>query len=73
LVVSLLYPLFRRLLAVASPRLRSREFKELEIVVLRHELGLLRRQISPHGRMSATASSWLRPASYWAERVQILG
>ena len=45
-MVSLLYLLFRRALAVALLRLRSREFKELEIVVLRHELALLRRQIS---------------------------
>jgi len=45
LVVSLLYLLFRRALAVAALRLRSREFKELEIVVLRHELAVLRRQI----------------------------
>ncbi len=45
-MVSLLYLLFRRALAVAALRLRSREFKELEIVVLRHELALLRRQIS---------------------------
>jgi len=45
-VVSLLYLLFRRALAVAGLGLRSREFKELEIVVLRHELALLRRQIS---------------------------
>jgi hypothetical protein len=46
LVVSLLCLLFRRVLAVASLRLRSREFKELEIVVLRHELAVVRRQIS---------------------------
>jgi len=46
LVVSLLYLLFRRVLAVAALRLRSRKFKELEIVVLRHELAVLRRQIS---------------------------
>ena len=39
-VLSLLYLLFRRALAVASLRVRSREFKELEIVVLRHELAV---------------------------------
>ena len=46
MVVSLLYLLFRRALAVAALRFRSRGFKELEIVVLRHELAVLRRQIS---------------------------
>ena len=46
MVVSLLYLLFRRALAVAARRPRSREFKELEIVVLRHELAVLRRQIA---------------------------
>ena len=46
MVVSLLYLLFRRALAVAALRFRSGEFKELEIVVLRHELAVLRRQVA---------------------------
>jgi hypothetical protein len=44
LLVSLVYLLFRRALAVAALRFRSRDFEELEIVVLRHQLELLRRQ-----------------------------
>ena len=46
MLISLVYLLFRRALAVAALRLRSREFKELEIVVLRHELAVLRRQVA---------------------------
>jgi hypothetical protein len=49
-LISLLYLLFRHAFAVAALRLRSREFKELEIVVLRHELGVLRRQVAGGAR-----------------------
>jgi hypothetical protein len=53
LIVSLLYLLFRRALAVAALRLRSRKFKELEIVVLRHELAVL----GPWGSETVSASA----------------
>jgi len=62
LFVSLVYLLFRRALAVTALRLRSREFKEFEIVVLRHELAVLRRQIARAGLRRTTACSLLRPA-----------
>jgi putative transposase len=43
-LVSLCYLVLRRLLQLAALRARSNDFKELEIVVLRHELAILRRQ-----------------------------
>jgi transposase InsO family protein len=67
LVVALLYLLFRRALAVAALRLRSREFKELEIVVLRHELAVLRRQIS-RPRLDESDRVFLASASQFLGR-----
>ena len=44
MLVSFCYLVLRRLLQLAALRLRSNDCKELEIVVLRHELDILRRQ-----------------------------
>jgi hypothetical protein len=43
-LISLVYVLLRRVLQLVILLGRSRDFKELEIVVLRHELGILRRR-----------------------------
>jgi putative transposase len=42
-LVSLRYVLLRWLLEFVALRARSKEFKDLEIIVLRHELAILRR------------------------------
>src|SRR5712691_11644078 len=60
----------RRLLQLAALRFRSEEFKELEIVVLRHELAVLRRQLtrpelSPPDRVFLAAASRLLPRTRW--------
>jgi hypothetical protein len=55
-VLSLCCVLLGRLLQIAALRVRSNDFKELEIVVLRHELAVLRRRIG-------------RPALMWADRL----
>src|SRR5438477_12919210 len=51
-------------------RTRSEDFKELEIVVLRHELSVLRRQtgrpqLRPGDRLLLAAASQLLPHSRW--------
>lgn len=46
MVWSLCYLVLRRVLQLATLRFRSDEFKELEIVVFRRELAVLRRQVA---------------------------
>jgi hypothetical protein len=67
---SFCYVVLRRVLQLAALRLRSDEFKELEIVVLRHELAVLRRQagrpeLRPADRVCLAAASRLLPRSSW--------
>ena len=46
MVASFLCVMFGRVMALVLLRFRSSDCKELEIVVLRHELAVLRRQVS---------------------------
>jgi putative transposase len=67
---SLCYFVLRRLLQLAALRFRSEEFKELEIVVLRHELAVLHRQLarpelSAPDRVFLAAASRLLPRASW--------
>ena len=67
---SFCYVVLRRVLQLAALRFRSEEFKELEIVVLRHELAVLRRQSSrpklrPADRVFLAAASRLLPRTSW--------
>ncbi len=67
---SLCYVVLRRVLQLAALRFRSKEFKELEIVVLRHELAVLRRQVTrleprPADRVFLAAASRLLPRTSW--------
>ena len=69
--MAFLYLALRRVLEFVALCCRSREFKELEIVVLRHELEVLRRQVGrPRLRQAdralLAAASQLLPRSSWS-------
>ena len=70
LITSFLYLLTRRVLSRVLVRFRSKEYKELEIVVLRHEVAVLRRQVHrpearPAERVLLAAASRVLPRARW--------
>src|SRR6266511_1838635 len=73
-LASLLYVALRRLLQFVALCCRSREFRELEIVVLRHELAILRRQVGrpalrPADRAFLAAAGRFLPRTRWSSFV----
>jgi putative transposase len=70
MLISLCYLVLRHVLRLAVLGCRSHDFKELEIVVLQHELGILRRQttrpaMTTVDRLFLAAASRLLPRSRW--------
>jgi hypothetical protein len=68
--ISLAYLILRRVLELVVLRFRSNACKELEIVVLRHELAVLRRRtyrpaLTTADRMFLAAASRLVPGAMW--------
>jgi hypothetical protein len=71
LLVSLAYWVLRRLLELVALRLRSERSKELEILVLRHQLRVLRRQVArprlrPVDRLLLAALGRSLPRRAWS-------
>jgi len=69
---SLLYILTRRLLEMVALRFSSPRSKDLEIVVLRHELSILRRQVArpelcDADRVFLAAASRVLPRRHWSD------
>ena len=70
MLLSAWYVVLQRVLQLVVLRLHSREFKELEIVVLRHEMAILRRRtcrpsMTTADRVFLTATSRLLPRPIW--------
>ena len=70
-MLSVCYVAFQGVLQLVSLLFRSTEFKELEIVVLRHELAVMRRQVQPPtlrraDRLFLAAASRLLPRVRWS-------
>jgi putative transposase len=68
--LSFCYTVFRRVLQIVALRVCSNDFKELEIVVLRHELAILRRRtrrppLTWTDRLFLAASSRFLPRARW--------
>jgi putative transposase len=67
---SFFYMVLRQVLQLLALRFRSNDFKDLEILVLRRELAVLRRRtrrpaMTPIDRLFLTAASWLLPRGRW--------
>ena len=73
--LSLCYVALRWLLRLAALRVRSSDFKDLEIVVLRHELAIMRRRtrrrpvLTTIDRLFLTAASRFLPRARWCSFV----
>ena len=70
MLLSFCYLVVRRTLELVALACRSRDFKELEIIVLRHELAVLRRQVArpdlrAADRVFLAAASRLVPRANW--------
>lgn len=71
LLISFLYLSLRKLIELVALRLRSADYKELEIVVPRHEVTILRRQVRrpdlrPADRFLLAAAAQLLPRWRWS-------